>query len=319
MFDYQEVATVIKEEFGPAWIETLRRDIVFFDLAYEGAETYEEKDIQEKINYSGNSSVGSFSENAAFGTAGEQAYTTARWDWKLNKAVVRVSGLAQAVSKSPNSIIDAIAQETESALKDLRRNMNLQLLSDGMGNLNAVGRPELDSTGLDLTGIQAAIDDGSAVSVYGNIDRTSNTWWRSFVLDNGGVNRQLTEELMTQVTNEITIRGGKVTHILCSPTTWSNYGFLLKQERRQVNPGQTLYGGFRTLDFQGIPVISVPDYEENKMDFIDKENAKMKVLRDFSVEPRDPGNHDAAEFFIKTYSQFVYLNPWHAGSLRDIV
>lgn len=319
MFDSTAVATLIKEEFGPAWIETLRRDTIFYQMMEEKKETYTEKDIQWKVNYSGNDSVGSYGENASFGTAGEQAYTTARLEWRLNKAVVRVSGLAHAVSQSGNSIIDAIATETESSLRDLKRQLNLQMLADGVGNLNGL-RPELNvgGVGFDLTGIQAAIDDGSLVTVYAGIDRTVNAWWQSFVLDNGGVQRALTEELMFQVTNEIETRGGKVTHILCSPSTWTKYGLLLKAERRQVNPGQTLMGGFQTLDFNGIPVVKVPDYEEGRMDFLDNDECKYMVLTDFAVEPRDPGSFDASQFFIKHYSQLKYENPWKAGSLRDI-
>ena len=317
MFDYSEVATLIKEEFGPEWIEVLRRDTIFYALCEDKKKTYVEKDIQWKINYAGNDSVGSYSENASFGTAGEQSFTTARLEWKLNKAVVRVSGLAQAVSQSDNSIIDSIANETESALRDLKRQINLQLLSDGVGNLNGL-RPELKNTGEDLTGIMAAIDDGSQVPIYAGIDRTLSLWWQSFVLDNGGTPRALTEELMFQVMNEIEVRGGKVTHILCSPSTWTKYGLLLKQERRQVTQEYKLIGGFQTLDFNGIPVVKVPDYEEGRMDFIDKDQLHYMVLTDFAVEPRDPGSFDAAQFFLKHYSQLKYENPWLSGSLRDV-
>lgn len=316
MFTFDDLAVMVKEEFGPAFIEVIRRDIIFFAMMEDKKKEYTEKDIQWKINFAGNDSVGSYSENDALGVAGEQAYTTALLEWKLNKALVRVSGLAQAVSKSPNSIIDAVAQEMESALKDLKRNMNLQLLSDGVGNLNGP-RAELDATGKDLTGILAAIDDGSEVPIYAGIDRAANFWWRSFVVDNGGVPLPLTEERMFQVTNEIETRGGKVTDILCSPTTWTKYGLLLKQERRQ-NDARDLFGGFKSLDFNGINVVKVPDYQEGRMDFIDREQIEFMMLVDFGVEPRDPGNFDASQFFVKQYSQLKYMNPWLAGSLRDI-
>ena len=133
MFDFSGLAVMVKEEFGPAFVEALRRDIVFLAMMEDRKRDYVEKDIQWKVNYAGNDSVGSYSENDSLGTAGEQAYTTAQLAWSLNKALIRVSGLAQAVSQSPNSIIDAMAQEMESGLKDLKRNLNLQLLSDGTG------------------------------------------------------------------------------------------------------------------------------------------------------------------------------------------
>jgi hypothetical protein len=317
MFTATMVADLIREYFAAPFIETLRRETVFMDILDESQIKYGEKDIRWKINYAGNSSVGSYSETASFGSAGQQSYATALLDWKLNKAVIRVTGLAQALSEGPNSIINAITTETEQALRDLKRNMNLQLLSDGVGNLNGVN-PALDATGDDLTGIQAAIDDGSSVTTYANIDRTTNAWWQSYVLSNSGVPRPLTESLMFQVSNEIETRGGKVTHILCSPDVWTQYGLLLTQERRQPDPGDSLKGGFKTLDFQGIPVVKVPSYEANRMDFIDKDQIEYLILRDFDIEPRDPGSYDAMQFFVKNYSQLKYKNPWKSGSLRDI-
>lgn len=318
MFVATEVAELIRERFGPAFIETLRRDTIFGQLVEPKKERFVEKDIRWKINYAGNASVGSFTELQNFGVAGEQAYETALLDWKLNKVVIRVTGLAQALSQSQNSIINAIATETEQAMRDLKRQINLQLLSDGAGNLNGAN-PALAQGGAaaDITGIQAAVDDGSLVPTYAGIDRTVNVWWQSFVSSNGGIPRPLSEALMFQVWNELKIRGGKVTHILCSYNTWTRYGLLLEQVRRRQE-SMRMEGGFDTLQFNGVPVIAVPDYEEGRMDFIDMDQIKWKILQDFSVEPRDPGSFDASQFFVKHYSQFVYENPWLAGSLRDI-
>ena len=317
MFDYSGVATLIMEQFGPTFIEVVRRETVFLDLMTPKQRAMNEKNIQWKANYAGNSSAGSYAENANFGSAGEQSYDTALLTWALNKVVIQVSGLAQAVSEGKNSVINALTTETEQALRDLKRNINLQTLADGDGNLNGVN-PGLNATGLDITGIQAAIDDGSQVTTYANIDRTAKLWWRSYVLANATIPRPITESLMMQVTNELETRGGKVTHIMCSPNTWTAYGNLLKAERRQVNPGTKLEGGWATLDFNGIPVVKVPSYQERRMDFIDMDLVDFPILVDFSVEGRDPGHTDATVFFVKHYSQFLYENPWLAGSIRDI-
>jgi len=316
MFEASEVAKLIREQFGPAFRETLRRDTVFGNIVAPKVETYKEKDIQWKVNYAGNSSVGSYFETENFGSAGEQAYETAKLDWKLNKAVIRVTGLAQAQSESQNSIINAIATETSQAMRDLKRQIEFQLLADGVGNLNGAN-PVLRSDGANITGIQAAIDDGSLVTTYAGIDRSVNAWWRSFVLSNGGVPRPLTETLMFQAYNEMRTRGATVSHILCNYDLWTSYGTLL-EERRRRQESQRMEGGFDTLLFTGIPVVAVPDYEPGRMDFIDMSQIKWKLLQDFAVEPRDPGSFDASQFFVKHYSQFAYENPWHAASIRDL-
>lgn len=319
MFDYAKAAVLIREYFAAPFIENLRRDATFLALMDERQIKYTEKNKIWKVNYAGNSSVGSYAENDNLGVAGEQAYATAQMDWKLNKGVIRASGLSQAVGKSENSIIDVLTQETESVMKDLKRQMNLQMLSDGQGNLNGP-RPDLAKNGpnKDLTGILAAIDDGSIMPNYAGIDRGANLWWRSFVLDNGGVPRPITEALMMQASNEIKIRGGNISHILCSYNVWTQYGLLLKQERRQATQETRLIGGFETLLFNGMPVVAMPDYEEGRMDFLDISQFEYLILQDFAVEPRDPGQFDATQFIVKHYAELVCLDPWRAASIRDI-
>jgi len=318
MFDFTGLSVLVREYFTAPFIDVIRRENVFLSLLEPRIITTNEKDIRWKVNYAGNTNVGSYAENDDLGVPGEQAYTTAQLEWILNRFQVRISGLAQEVSKGNNSIIsDAITQEITSGTKDLKRNMNLQLLSDGVGNLNGVN-PALQAGGTDFIGIQAAIDDGTDVANYAGINRAGNLWWRSFVLANGGVPRPITEALMTQCTNEIETRGGKITHIFCSPSLWAAYGNLLQAERRQVNPGMTLYGGFQTLEFQGMTVVKVPSYQEGRMDMIDLELLNWHMLLGLSLEPRDPGNRDASQMFAKTYSLLQYQNPWLAASIRDL-
>ena len=47
-----------------------------------------------------------------------------------------------------------------------------QLWGDGTGN-----------NGKDITGIQAAVDDGTNVATYGGINRGTYTWWKSQYFD----------------------------------------------------------------------------------------------------------------------------------------
>lgn len=317
MFDFSKVAILIREFFAKPIVEAVRRETVFLSLAEDNIKIIEnEKDMRWKVNYAGNASVGSYGETDALGTAGEQAHTTGRLDWKLNKLKIRITGLAQAVSKGPNSIYDAVADEMELAIKDLKRNMNLQMLSDGLGNLN--GAQTFLNSGKDLTGIQACVDDGTNVTTYAGIDRAVNLWWKSYVLANGGIPRPITEALMHQVTNELETRGGKVTHIFCSPSVWTAFGNLMVSERRNIKDPMHLPGGWTALDFNGIPVVKVPSYQNSQMDFVDLELFTYRILQEFVIEPRDPGNYDAVEMIGKHYAQFKCESPRMCGSIRDI-
>jgi len=329
-FNFNDAAVMVKEEFEPTFYRTFVRNNVFMELLKPTEETYVEKDITWKVYYAGNPAAGSYAENDDIGIdrndLGER-FDTARLDWKLNGVPIKVSGLAQAITKSKSAIIDALAENTEQALKQLQANMNLQSLSDGVGNLNGA-HASLDSTGKDLTGIQAMVDDGGDVGTYAIIDRSVKTWWQSYVLRNPvtpGTARPISELLLHQILNEVrAVRQGKITHILCSPNVFTQFGLLLGVDRRYTfAPHQSTQplryvGGFEALMFNDVPIISVPLYQENRMDFIDLDLLKFKMLLDFEIEPRDAGNKDASIMFAKTYSQLQYKNSFMAGSVRDI-
>lgn len=309
MFSTTELAVMVRENFAKDYVETIRRDTNLLGLLQPSQIKTAEKDLRWKINYAGNASVGSYGETDAFNTPGEQLYATAAMDWKLNQVTIKVTGLAQAISKSENAVFEALAQETELALKDMKREIELQLLGDGTGN-----------SGKDITGIEAAIDDGGAVATYAGIARGANLWWRSYVLDNGGTDRPLTEALIMQAIQEVkAIRGGKITHALCSYPVFNALAQLLVQERRQVNPGQSLEGGWETINFNGISVTAVPDYPVKRMDLVDLSLFEYHILKEMQVEPRDPGMVDAMQFVCTHYSQLLYKDPRRSASIRDIL
>lgn len=326
-FNFNDAAVMVKEEFESTFYRTFVRNNVFMELLNPTREEYVEKDIRWKLYYSGNPAAGSYSEDGDIGinrTDLGERFTTAQLDWKLNGVPIKVSGLAQAITQSPKAIIDAVGENTEQALKQLQANMNLQLLSDGAGNLNGVN-PALNA-GLDITGIQAAIDDGGDVPVYGGIDRTVDVYWQSFVLRNPlapGTPRPLTEALMHQVMNELRqVRQGRVTHILCSPNVFTQYGLLLQGDRRYplTGGGANRYvGGFEALKFDDVALVSVPLFEEGRMDFVDMDLLKYKILLDFTISPRDAGIRDANVMHAKTYSQFQCKNSFVMGSIRDLI
>ena len=236
---------------------------------------------------------------------------------------VVITGLAAAISRSPSSIIDAAAENTADALAMLQKNMNRQMLSDGVGNINGADS-ELNSLGLDMTGILAAFDDGSAVPIYAGIDRTAATFWRSYVLANAsGLDRPITEELLHQMLNELqSIREMTVNECTTSLGVLTQLGLLLGQDRRyNVSGSETpaYAGGFQWVTFNGLKVTGIPLYKTGRMDFWNRELMSFKVLLDFTIENRDAGDADAQKLFAKIYSQMQYKNPYHSGSLRNIL
>lgn len=328
MFDAAAVQVLVKEEFEDTFYRTFEQNTFFFKMIAESGvkSSYVEKDITWKAYISGTPGAGSYREDGTIGINRADlgpAYTTARLGWALNKVPISVTGLSQAISQSSSSIIDSVAESTNDGLRQLQRNMNRQMLADGVGNLNGVD-PDLNALGDDITGIQAMWDDGSAVPIYAGIDRGANTFWRSFVLANAlGVDRPITEELMHQMLNELQgIRECNVTDITCSLGLLTQVGLLLGQDRRYNFSGTEdprFRGGFMSVHFNGIEITGIPLYENGRMDFWDRALLSFKVLLDFKIEARDGGDADAMKMFAKTYSQMQYKNPYCSGSIRDLI
>lgn len=304
------IPALINEVFDPVFAEILQRNTFFLSRMPVKGSTAER--LKWRVHVSGNNSAGSYGEVDPLGTAGMQGYTTAELQWRLNKVLVEVTGLAQAVSEGEGFVRSLLQNELEEALPDLQEDINSQLLSDGTGN-----------GAKDLTGLYAAVDDGTDVATYAGIVRAAQANWKSYCNRNGGVNRALTLALMRDVkrTVESHPRNGRVTAIYCGEAQWDAYGALLigsTESKRQYNDNiQTLAGGWQSLGFEGVPVIKVPGYDAHRMDFVDERWFTYFILRNFVTE-KLAKTKDVDTFFMKHYSQFRCKDPYKQGSLRDL-
>lgn len=305
------IPALINEVFDPVFAEILQRNTWLLSRVRVRGSTVER--IKWRVHTSGNNSRGSYGELDNLGTPGMQGYTTAELGWKLNKILVEVSGLAQAISAGEGFVVDLLRNELEEALPDLQEEINTQLLGDGTGNSNK-----------DITGIVAAIDDGTDVDTYAGISRAAQPLWASYRNDNaGGGNRALTMDLMRDVkrTVEDFPRNGRVSAIWCGTALWDAYGQLLigaNEDKRTYNDNiQILAGGYQALLFEGIPVIKVPGYIANRMDFVDERWWEYYILRNFVTE-RLAKTKDVDTFFMKHYSQLRCKDPYKQGTLLEV-
>lgn len=305
------IPELITEIYDPVFAELLQRNLFF--LSRMPAKGKSAEKIKWRAHIGGNDSAGSYGETDDLGPAGNQSYMIAELAWKLNKVRVEITGLAQAVSSGPGFVRNLLQNELSEALPDLQQDINSQLLSDGTGN-----------GGKDVTGIYAAIDDGSVVSEYAGIDRGSQPLWCSYVNENSGTDRELTLDLMRDVmrTVESHPRNGQVTAIYCDSTLWDAYGRILigaqETKRSYVDNIQVLAGGYRALIFEGRPVINVPGWTAKRMDFVDERWFTYWILKNFVTEALAKVK-DVDSFFTKHYSQFQCKDPYKQGSLRDVI
>ena len=300
--DLNKVAYAMKETFEEPWTESMDRDN--FLLQRFGRKTGKGQEVRWKIHYAGNTSAGAYSENDEIPEAGSQAYTEARVPFKQNWVVVEVTGLVQAATRGGAAYMDVLANETKEGLEDLKDRLNDQMLAT-----------TADGTGRSIHGMGFIISD---VGVYAGIDRAVNTWWQSYVNDNAGTPRPLTIALMQDVMAEMekTTRKGKISVILTNRKHWYDYGNLLTPDRRYT-ASEKLDGGFMALDFEGIPVVAVPNLPAGTMYFLDESEWGYYVLQNFETKPKST-NKDSDRFIITHYSQLLCKHPGRQAKITDL-
>jgi hypothetical protein len=117
-----------------------------------------------------------------------------------------------------------------------------------------------------LIGLPAAIDDGTFSANYGGIPRTTNQFWKSVYVHNGGATVP-TRNLMLQYLAQVSKTTGEMPSIaIMGFGTWTLLAQdFTPQERYNINPGEKLsssdfvgHSSFQALDIAGIPFYADP-------------------------------------------------------------
>jgi len=301
------VSKIFKEHFEKPFIRTLERDSYLVKLF--GRKRGVGHEVQWIVHYDGNNSAQFYTEADDAQAPGTQSYERAHKPFKMVRIVYGVSGLLEAASKGEGALIDVLAEYSKQAMEDLIAKINLQLVST-VPNATAdeYQRVEMDGLG------DIIRDTGT----YATINRTTATWWRSVVLDNGGTARALTINLMQQMMDQLDTprRDAQVDVILTARVHWNQYADLLDDRRRWVNTME-LDGGVTALSYNGIPVVAVRQMAPGVMYFIDKRDWGYYTLLDFETEEL-PTTKDQKLFAIKHYAQLVCKAPFRQGVITDL-
>ena len=173
---------------------------------------------------------------------------------------VGASGIQIAVNKGPDGVLDFLSTEMSSVADDMADTLCDGLYSAGTGTSNK-----------EITGLQAAVNDGSDTATYAGLARGTYTTWVSYEDDDSeAINRADLAALFdgAQTGSE------KPTIIVTTPAIWTTLEGLAMGTISFNNPmsglsreygtmtdagvsrGQTGELGFTTLFFRGVPVVA---------------------------------------------------------------
>lgn len=106
------------------------------------------------------------------------------------------------------------------------------------------------AVGMFLNGLAAIVDDGTNVTTFQNISRTTERMWRAHVFGNSGTARPLTLGLLQTLFDVPRASSGKdITMLLAAPNGRKKYLDLLVNQKRFMT--QKMDGGYSVLEYNG--------------------------------------------------------------------
>ena len=248
---------------------------------------------------------GSLAAAAAFMTPNLHAVVDADLDVRhlLQTIMIGAKQLA-AIKGGKDSFANILTRETELSLQDWNRQIEDQLISfpDTFRTTDLVTSPDLDSLGVMLRPYTGG------TPTYAAVNYSTYPEFKPYVSHNSGTSRALSIALMQDMFNKLEggndtfRRNAKIDMILCGPAQFTNYGNLLTAQRR-FTASEKLDGGFRALEFNGTPVMSVPGFSANKLLFVDKQTPEGE----HSFEYRVLKNYDCQDKSVNTIAAMLFV------------
>ena len=224
---------------NPLWIRMASKERIIFD----GGDL-----IRQPILY-GTLNSGSYSGLDTFDTARVQTKTVMQFDWSQYQCSLTIDGRTIAKTSGAGSrIMDLVETEMETARLTLANNLGVDLFLDGTGNGGKV-----------LTGLIAAIDDGTNVNTYGGIARLANGDQGVAVRGNlnttGGA---LSLGLVNTAMGSATIQPHRPDLIVTTQAMWDR--FWERSQPSQREPSGPAFDdlariGFTAVNFNGAAVV----------------------------------------------------------------
>lgn len=116
-----------------------------------------------------------------------------------------------------------------------------------------------------VVGLDGAIDDGTNLVVYGNINRTANVWWKSYIKASGGGN-PTRKTVMQWIVGLNKYCGEQPSFGVTDAGTWANLAQdYVGSETYMITPGNAFdsdadrpRAAFKALDVAGVPIYMDP-------------------------------------------------------------
>lgn len=315
--DWDQLTSITREKVLPKIEDQIGKDHPFLGRLWNNIKLWNGgKRLDIPVKYRHNSQGGSYSGLDVLDTGQEQTRTRAYFNIKQVYQPIVLANIDLAKNGGDGKVADLMDTEMEEAKESLTDKFCTQIYGDGTGN-----------GGKDITGLEAAVSDGSVVAKYGDINLATYTWFKANYT--ASVGSLMLSDLATMFDS---CESGSDTPsiILTTKTIKSAYEALLQsQVRFQMVDGKiSADGGITNLSFRTVPIIADEYCPAGNLYMINEKYLKLYYMKHpkfptdakgFAVSPmREPVDQDGEVGFIFSYVQLVNSQPRRSGRMSGI-
>ena len=169
------VADATKNYLFPKLVDTIVTGNKVCSMFLKSAKPWGGAQMEIPIKYALNTNNGSFSGMDVLPTAAVDNTVKMTFDAKFNNQSVVLPKSDIALNQTPEMVANLLERQVASDSYDFALSLSTQLYSDGTGNSNK-----------NITGLAAAVDDGTSVTTYGGLSRSTYASLDATVTASGG-------------------------------------------------------------------------------------------------------------------------------------
>ena len=315
------VSTTTQSKLMPKVVDTILNSNVFATRMLSRAQKYNGERMKFPVKYVKNTTGTSFAGFDTFSTAATDNRVNLEFVPKFYQMTVALPLDELSANATEERVIDLAKLELASTAQDMADDIGSIFYGSGTGNGSK-----------DFLGLEAIVDDGTNVTTYGALSRTTYTTLRSTVTASSGT---LSLTKMSTLYNSATSGSQKPTLGLCSETIFSLYESLLQPQERiakdvsmmksEGNMGKVGSGfiggtGFTGLFYKGFPILADEKATSGVLyfvneDFLDFYALPMAMTTPISYRSQDIEGNDYSEVMGLGFSWSDWIKPTNSAAI----
>lgn len=275
--------------------------------------------IVETLLYGSNSTVKSFSKYDLLDVTPQEGIDAAEYLWKQLAGAVTISGKEEFENKSRARIINLLEAKMTQLDISFQEEVGRQICGDGTGNGSK-----------DITGLQLAVEEGTAWSVYGAIDSNLYAFWRNNFLNFTGTytsfgtahgkSVQGMAALRTMY-NNVSRKNEKPDLILTTQDVYELYEAHAEGDKLRMTSTKVADMGFTNILFKDVPIVWDENVPSGYAWFLNNDYLRFVVGKgkNFVHTPFvTPHNQDAKSSQVLLYCNITCANRKRQGLISNL-